>query len=247
MEAKGPLVDDVRSYRGVLLSSLRLTNYDGCDVMISKEKESPEEVECPNSIKKLWLNKMYSTSTVVNLSDPLYYDKYIDDYSVWSFPLHLKQMKQVLLEIPKDYIIIAPGDGLGLVRSLWKGIVISGDMSTSKLTYEGVERESMVETVHRGLSLKGKKIVVLSYCQQFFTEAQLSWLVGLGLPMVILEASRSITTRVPGLVAHNMGIYSLGTKISFFHVDTLDFRSDPQVILSSEICCEMVIGLHLIM
>jgi len=39
---------------------------------------------------------------------------------------------------------------------------------------------------------------------------------------------------VPGLVAHNMGIYSLGTKISFSHVDTLDFRSDPQVILYSE-------------
>jgi len=39
---------------------------------------------------------------------------------------------------------------------------------------------------------------------------------------------------VPGLVAHNMGIYSLGTKISFSYVDTLDFRSDPQVILYSE-------------
>jgi hypothetical protein len=83
-------------------------------------------------------------------------------YTLWSFGLHYRQLEEVLRPLPPSSVLVAPGDGIGLVARLWKGQVISGDFSRNPLTSQIVATESFSVTMDRGMKIEGS-VLVLSY------------------------------------------------------------------------------------
>jgi hypothetical protein len=196
-ECTGPTVYDVLTYEGTGHGE-EITA--GADVyVVCKESLMPrQQLHVPSSVKWIWLrHHAIASFSDARLGDAEYYDYALDDYSLWSFPLHQAQIKMILSMLPPDTVVIAPGDGIGVVARSWAGIYTSGDKSVGKLSHSSVVQEDMIETITRGMNLPGKKVIVLSYCSKWLDDAAVTSILRLNVPIFVLEAHNTFTWRCP--------------------------------------------------
>jgi hypothetical protein len=162
---------------------------------VAQEVIDDVEIFVPDPVKWAYLLTLSETD-IPDLTLPRYYETKLTSYSSWSFPIHKRQLEEVLRAIPLDTVVVAPADGIGVVASLWKGDVVAGDIAASSWTNKRVHREVMMETYRRSLvQFAGrKKVFILAYCQQFLEDFELA--VFAGLPTVFVEANDKVTSRI---------------------------------------------------
>jgi len=133
-----------------------------------------EKIEVPFSIRAMWLKMKYKPSKSQDFLQSDFYKTALDAYSVWSFPLHQRQVQEALAILPKDIQVVVPGDGLGVVTASWTGTkqVISGDMVKTELTSSVVKQETFAQTMRRVGKKEDESVLILSYVYSLFTEEE---------------------------------------------------------------------------
>jgi len=97
-----------------------------------------------------------------------YYDN--PSYGMWTIGPHINQIQRVLRKIPSTMLVVAPGDGIGVISRV-RDNVIAGDMAVTSMTHPKVHKESITSTILRGLEQEREKVFVLSYVSAFMTES----------------------------------------------------------------------------
>jgi len=117
--------------------------------------------------------------------DPGYYLQHFTEYSVWSFEVHTQQVAQVLRVLPKESVLVVPGDGIGIVSRQWpEKQVKSGDFSRDAFTHKIVSVESFTQTMDRGAS---GDVLLLSYVYSLFTPEEQVRVAQWDGPVVIID------------------------------------------------------------
>jgi len=203
---------DVRAYPGTK-SQVRILEHEGTVYFSSPERLSDEEmVLLPMAVKRVWRQMFVGSVEKMELSSPEFYEVHGDEYAVWSFERHQAQAQMIINQCSSDTAFIVPADGLGVFSNLLKGRVVAGDLVPSDWAAEVVQ-ESIVDTVQRGIEKFRKQewrsslVIILSYCQQFITESELRYILGLGVPVVSIEANSGIMRRA-NMRWHGPGVYS---------------------------------------
>lgn len=165
---KGPRYTDVR----------RLSHNDDCEGFITIVDEGKEE----HYSYREGCNEEVSDSTASQLLG-MYYsamwkkpafkvEEYYDSpsYGMWTMNAHITQMRVVLKNVPENVLIVAPGDGLGMIARL-RSNVIAGDMAITPMTDMKVVKETITSTILRGLERECRKVFVLSYISEFMKQS----------------------------------------------------------------------------
>jgi hypothetical protein len=195
--ATGPTPEDVITTVGAgAISGVVMES--GGSMYIACQESAGIPCSVPPFVKWQYLRNEFKAKIPLTLSKQAVYEKHIDSYSVWSFELHARQIARCLSHLDPKTIVIAPGDGVGLIKRMWPGISISGDAAVGRLSHPDVKQENLLDTIRRGLSLKTEspKVIIMSYCQQFLTEEEIKWVATLKVPIYFVEASDQVTNRV---------------------------------------------------
>jgi len=108
-------------------------------------------------------------------------------YALWSVENHQDQWRTILQDISKDTCLIVPGDGVGVISTMWKGRIVSGDLNKIDLTAGVVLEEDFRMTLERGFRESGKKCVVLSYVAAFLDDSEWKLIADQKCPVMILD------------------------------------------------------------
>lgn len=163
----GPSVENVKSVEGRRSSVMYSTQDQWAVWHVCSAPCSSKNLEVPLELKVTWLRMQFVTHVEQDFLSQAYYATSMDAYSMWSFALHQQQVLQVLQMISLDATLVVPGDGIGVVSTLWKGAIISGDLFSSRFTSRSVKQETFLQTMVRG---KGAgRVLILSYVYSLMT------------------------------------------------------------------------------
>jgi len=124
----------------------------------------------PDIVKVNWIEHVRKPVLNENYISPVYYEANMMDYSAWSLPTHRIQMREILSHLKGDEMLVVPGDGLGLVDSLWAGKIIAGDLNA----FGGrVHKESFISTLVRARKQTQKGVLVLSYVTGLMSSSEI--------------------------------------------------------------------------
>jgi hypothetical protein len=132
-------------------------------------RASPVEVSIPIEVKFAWFQRTTTVGDSTSFLSLQYYQENNQQYARWSYQNHQDQLSQIIKMIPPNSVVVAPGDGIGLVASLWPGSV-SGDKVYET---EKVQKESFLQTMVRGKRLADNPVLILSYVTSLMTEIEL--------------------------------------------------------------------------
>jgi len=208
--AKGPTPDLVIAYQGqgegpsIFLSGIEYVFAKTLDPVVV-------EMCVPLSIKANWLRHFAfaNTSHMMKKSDSLYYEKQSSQYAVWSFPLHVNQVRTILKTFPSNTLIVAPADGVGLIAKTWTGPVMSGDRVVDSLSDKLVVKETIDDTLGRYRDLlkdEVPKAIVLSYATAFLSDVNYAFLSSRTDPVYFLDVK---APPVQGLLKLGHGVWAL--------------------------------------
>jgi len=173
--SSGPLSSQVKSFQGDPQSvQYRLMVEERLWAVCSRFLAPAIGIESPISLRVTWLQATYKVAEKIDFLSQDYYKVNLNSYSAWSFSIHQKQVAQALSHLPNDSVIVAPGDGIGVCASIWKGrvAVVSGDVAVSQ-DNPLVRVESFLETVQRGQVMGGDRaVLLLSYLYSLLTEEE---------------------------------------------------------------------------
>jgi len=201
----GPRVTDVRSFVGNSQSVIDVVSDVDQTWFICSAPLRREEVSVPSSLKAMWLRKV-NAQRKKDFLDPGFYLRQFTSYTVWSYEVHYQQVQQALLLVPSGSTVVSPGDGIGLVASLWSGPVISGDMVHSPLSHRLVEVESFAETMARGQ--QSGNVLFLSYVFSLMSPREQLQVQTWDGPVVVID-NRDVSPG-PGFSHVGPGVYVLG-------------------------------------
>jgi hypothetical protein len=184
----GPLISEVQCYVGVgvgptfTYGDIEFQLCPGC---------SQESLTVPDSIKSLMLTYVIGREFIAgDLTDALYYQKGMDPYNVWSFPMHRRQMEQLVAPLPLSTLLILPGDGCGVGARVWKGQVVAGDQVHTSMTHASLRKETLMETFQRGCRRDlGQAVIIFSYCWRFLSEEEKKRVMSSGKPLWVIEST----------------------------------------------------------
>jgi len=207
LEALGPNLEDVISFAGVGPVLDSIPTYDQNYLICEGRGELRTLV--PLEVKAVYLQKCMDSLPGRSVTAESYRETAMGTYSVWSYPVHVEQVRDIVKSVPADWTIIAPADGMGVIASAWKGPLVSGDRTSSPITHRSVVSEHIEETVMRGLCNKSKRVVIFSYCWGSVTEDVKTRLVKDRVPFIILQATDVIANLTlrhygPGLFGSNL-------------------------------------------
>lgn len=161
LRAEGPHAGDVKVVRG-LLTTISYTVQDGLVIWhFCSKADGQVALDVPIEIKAMWLQMQYKAAHEQNFLSQAYYAQSLESYSLWSLPLHGKQVAQVLAVLPPTAHVVVPGDGLGVVARQWAGQMTVGDAYVTKHSHPQIRRESFMDTMVRGQ--KAGRVLILSY------------------------------------------------------------------------------------
>jgi hypothetical protein len=144
-----------------------LINYDGKDVSFQYKEGCCGELD-PAIASQLFAMYFSYQWKKPRFKDEEYYD--LPSYGLWTVDAHINQMERVLEGVPKQIMVVAPGDGIGVVSRV-RDKVIAGDMAVNCMTHFNVKKESITSTIARGKAYENKKIFILSYVSAFMTDS----------------------------------------------------------------------------
>lgn len=194
-----PVVSQVQAYVGdpkAVSSTEKM--YDGKTYHLCDRPKSPTEpTSVPYVVACLWLQQTFKMDRAVNYLDPAYYKRDFVTYTSWSFGIHVKQVASVLAALPTMTTVVAPGDGVGVVSSLWRRSV-TGDMM-------GTPSRTFLEVMEEGRRADSTSVLILSYVYSLFSELEkqvvASW------PGPVYEIDCRSYPLVPGAVCIGPGVF----------------------------------------
>jgi len=182
----GPQAKDVLTYEG---KGEGLPIFaDGMKYVMCPDPISTVLIDVPIHVKEVFLKTYAFVNTPIHLkkSEAEYYEKRNDPYSVWSFPVHSVQINHVLRLISPNSIVIAPGDGIGLIARNWAGKSVCTDRVISGLTAGSVVRSSITDTLMSSSQMPDG-VLVLSYLSAFMTRDDWSIALSTKRPVFVLD------------------------------------------------------------
>jgi len=168
-----------KKHEGELFSSLT-HNY------VFKEGEADGsfnvDLGISNQVYDSYVRRSYVDPTFL---DPQYYSAI--SYSRDTFVNHMDQVHAALACVPGDHLLIAPGDGVGVVSRVWSGETISGDLHKLKVSHENVVKESITDTLVRGRDQAVPKTLILSYVDCFLSDEDKRIIDDMACPIIVLD------------------------------------------------------------
>lgn len=202
--SKGPTPFDVIAYRGLGETVTDVIFDGGISWQLCSRPQSKQEINVPLSVRSVWLRNHYATKDPVKLKDSSYYTANMEDYTLWSYPIHAAQLSQICEGIPKETTIVAPGDGVGLVPRVWTGKSMSGDRVLSSFSHASVVQEDIWETIQRGRA-EENALFLFSYLTPFLSSDVLLFIEHTTAPILVLENKRE--SDIQGLTRYGVGLF----------------------------------------
>lgn len=167
------------------------------------------QVQLPREVKYYWWSMTLTVPVEFNYLDERLYATHMSSYSRWTFQEHRDQLQSVLMQFPKDSILVAPGDGVGVVANIWSGEVVSGDKY-----FEGgkVKRESFLETLVRGKRRSSTSILILSYVTSLMTEIELQSCQNWSGPVIWIDGHGR--SPIPGTEQFSRNCFIRGIRVT---------------------------------
>lgn len=187
----GPNIEDVATYEGVgdTVDTISTADADYHVCGLRTKVRTPVPLE----VKAIWQRRvMEDDFSSPELRSGAYYNRSIGSYSSWSLGIHMDQVKDVLKNVPLDWTVIAPADGLGVVARSWAGKLVSGDQIRTEQSHPETRMEMMERTLERGVSQPGPKLIVFSYCWDWVSKGMKSDLARYKLPFVVLQPTDNL-------------------------------------------------------
>lgn len=123
----------------------------------------------PDAIKHTWMQHVREPAFDKDFLNPDYYVASKMDYSFWSYSAHVIQINSILKTLSPSSFLVVPGDGVGLVDSLWPGGLVAGDAAYSS---GRVQKETFITTLVRGARANQHGVLILSYVTNLMTQAE---------------------------------------------------------------------------
>jgi len=140
-------------------------------MVFSPDKLVPGAFSVPDAVVQYFflhvLDKMegkYDPEVPQDVQRGSYYAEHMSSFSTVTFEKHFEQVKQIVLQMDPDRVLVAPGDGLGVVASVASSLnrsYIGGDTIVRSNTHPSVKHESFSSTLHR--ASRTRSLLVLSY------------------------------------------------------------------------------------
>jgi len=166
-----PNVQRVRAYKGSYPIGSAIM-FEGVSYQFCRDKEGDESIEIPPSIKVLYFQD-HIQPLVGKLHEATTYKQGSFGYAAQYYERHEQMMKKILMNIPREWLIVEPGCGVGLVgRS--RDNVICGDLYPPQGCLGIVKKETVSQTLRRGMESGDiPKVFVCSYVHCFMTPGDL--------------------------------------------------------------------------
>jgi len=141
-------------------------------------------------------------------------------YAMWSLVNHQKQWLPILSSLSKDSVLVAPGDGVGVISMIWHGEAVCGDAIKISSSHERVIKESISETIRRSEG-RPNRVFVLSYVYDFLTEVDWLFIERTGCPVIIMDFKDHVREGLGKIEVIGKGIVGYRVKglISFVRED----------------------------
>lgn len=188
----GPVASQVRAFQGdSTKEEVSVRDGDKQWVICGKPQAVLKEVVVPDSLKYTWLRLTYRVDDKRYL-DSSYYLKSMMSYTSWSFSIHRSQVEQVLAMCQPEDLLVVPGDGIGVVASLWKGAIVTGDLMITPFTNVLVEQETFLKTMQRGRDRASqapvRAVLVLSYVMNMMSDEEKCIVREWDGPVIVVDA-----------------------------------------------------------
>jgi len=129
-------------------------------------------------------------------------------YPMWSLKNHQDQWRTVLGSLLPSSVLVAPGDGVGVISSMWPGTSVCGDVSRTSVTSPNVNVETISSTLARSVDHEGV-VFVLSYVTDFLSPGDWKFLSDSRSPVFIMDFKHVLRSGMgpvhiegPGLVSY---------------------------------------------
>jgi len=213
-ELTGPRAQDILSYDAPPIKEFSTFTWDSTEYRVYIGK-GVRKFELPLPIiYQLYVRDYLSTWRPNAFQTEGYYE---DNkvYSIWSLDVHQQQWQSVLGLIDKETLLIAPGDGVGVISRMWNGPVIAGDNYIFDYTDKNVRKESIVNTLMRGLrSSCRNKVIVLSYVAVFLSDLEWKIISDWKIPVYILDFNSVIRSDLGNCHLLGRGLVAYGDSVS---------------------------------
>jgi len=186
-EFKSPRLEDVVCYHGKEEEGLIDLLYDDVTYSFCKKKGSDCLVSVPSPIIFLSFQRFCVPKGGADFLSEEYYQRDMQYYSSWSYPLHHRQVTELFSNFPSGWTVVCPGDGMGVCYDAWKGKKICGDLCGNG----PIVKETFAETMMRGMKHDGLKVLVLSYVLSLFSSKDLELMEKWQGPIVIIDIKMS--------------------------------------------------------
>jgi len=138
------------------------------------EKPGDKLIENLPLLERIWQRILADSYVTVktrqhSFADPSFYVREYHSYSIASFSSHAKNVLAFLEQVVSPAKICAPGDGVGLIK-YHSPEAVSGDLVTGSLSAPGLLKESISETIVRGI-LSNCTHLYLGFVAAFLTES----------------------------------------------------------------------------
>lgn len=207
MKMPHPLLTSIMSYKGYGKVEYEM---DTPRIVYQFTTEGYEDqvLQLEDSVKFYWFQRQSQVADEINYLSKEYYQSSPAQYVHWTYSTHRAQVVQVLAALPEDAIIVAPGDGIGVVAENWKGEVIAGDQYYSS---KKVDRETFLQTMIRGKRRDPNAILFLSYVTSLMTDIELYSASNWTGPVVWLDSSDRC--KLPGMAQQARNLFTRGCVI----------------------------------
>jgi hypothetical protein len=188
IELPHPSTKTARMYLG---TGEKLHSYspEGREIWFMSQKFSDKELVVRPEIVAAYILAMKKPAFNKNLLSQEYYAQNSKQYALWSYDLHKRQVEECLVHVPPHTVVVAPGDGAGVVTDTWTGEVYSGDPYPSS---DRVRKENMIATIMRATrDLRLRKtngLLIASYITSLLSEAELDVLKSWSGPVMWIDA-----------------------------------------------------------
>jgi len=213
-ELTGPRAQDILSYDAPPVKEFSTFTWDNIEYRVYIGK-GVKKFELPLPIiYQLYVRDYLSTWRPNAFQTEGYYE---DNkvYSIWSLDVHQQQWQSVLGLIDRETLLIAPGDGVGVISRMWNGPVIAGDNYIFDYTDKNVRKESIVNTLMRGLrSSCRNKVIVLSYVAVFLSDLEWKIISDWKIPVYILDFNSVIRSDLGNCHLLGRGLVAYGDSVS---------------------------------
>jgi hypothetical protein len=234
----GPNSEDIHCYggEGRVLDTIVTSDCDYIVCVCSTGVRVPIPLEVRAVYQRKWLEADYSQP---KLKDGDYYTRSIGSYSAWSYPVHVDQVRDILKNVPSDWVVIAPADGLGVVARAWPGKLVSGDQVKSTYSHQETRSELIEGTIDRGIRESGNKLVIFSYCWEWVPQDVKLTLLKQKIPFVVLQPTDNLQMQEIGLVFRHYGPGLFGVFLpddwQFYLHQVERFRPNSSVLYSENL------------